>query len=165
MIFETNRLRVRKLIESDLDAFHKMQSNPLVMQYTTGIIKEFEGHRIELNELISKYTLADNSFWIYTIERKTDAAFIGTCALVKEGNNDEIGYRFLQEYWNNGFGAETCQGLIEYCKKNNYTELTAYAVDANIASQKILEKLHFKFVKRQIAADLQLSEIKHELYL
>ncbi len=103
MIFETNRLHVRKLTGSDLNAFHKMQSNPLVMQYTTGIIKKLEGHKIELNELISKYSLADNLFWIYAIERKKDAAFVGTCDLVKEGNDDEIGYRFLQEYWNYSF--------------------------------------------------------------
>lgn len=165
MIFETNRLHVRKLRESDLNAFHKMQSNPLVMQYTTGIVKDLEGHRIEVNELISKYTLADNSFWIYAIERKKDAAFIGTVALVKNERNDEIGYRFLEEYWGNGFGTEVCEGLINYCKKNNFIKLTAYAVDANIASQKILEKLHFKFVRKQIAEDLQLSEIKYELYL
>lgn len=165
MIFETNRLHVRKLRESDLNAFHKMQSNPMVMQYTTGVVKELEGHRIEVNELISKYSLAGNSFWIYAIERKKDAAFIGTVALVKNEENDEIGYRFLQEYWGKGFGTEVCQGLINYCKENNFTKLTAYAVDANIASQKILEKLDFKFVKRQIAEDLQLSEIKYELYL
>lgn len=165
MIFETNRLRVRKLIESDLNAFHKMQSNPLVMQYTTGIVKSLEGHRIEVNELISKYTLVDNSFWIYAIERKTDATFVGTVALVKNGENDEIGYRFLQEYWGKGFGTEVCKGLIDYCKKNNFVKLTAYAVDVNIASKKILEKLHFKIVKKQIAEDLQLPETKYELYL
>jgi ribosomal-protein-alanine N-acetyltransferase len=165
MIFETNRVRVRKLIESDLNAFHRMQSNPLVMQYATGIVKSLEAHKIELDDLISKYDVTENSFWIYAIERKTDAAFIGTVALVKDDGNDEVGYRFLQEFWGSGFGTETCQGLIEYCKKKNFKKLTAYAVDANIASQKILEKLHFKFVRRQIAEDLQLSEIKYELYL
>ena len=62
MIFETNRLLVRKLKETDLNAFHKMQSNPLVMQYTTGITKSLEAHTLELYDLISKYNLVDNSF-------------------------------------------------------------------------------------------------------
>jgi RimJ/RimL family protein N-acetyltransferase len=165
MIFETENVLVRKLVSSDLQAFHKMQSNPEVMQFTTGVVKNLEEHKIELDDLISKYNLADNNFWIYAIESKSDTAFIGTVALVKDAGNDEIGYRFLQEYWGKGYGTETCQGLIYYCKKKNFKKLTAYAVDANIASQKILEKLDFKFVRRQIAEDLQLSEIKYELHL
>ena len=165
MIFETERLIVRKLVAEDLEAFHKMQSNPKVMQYTTGIVKDLDGHKIEIQELISKYDFVGNDFWIYAIVRKRDAVFIGTVALVKDNGNDEIGYRFLEEFWGNGFGTETCKGLIAYCKVNNFEKLTAYALNANIASQKILEKLNFKFVKRQIAEDLQLSEIKYELHL
>jgi hypothetical protein len=33
MIFETENLLVRKLVSSNLEAFHIMQSNPEVMQY------------------------------------------------------------------------------------------------------------------------------------
>jgi ribosomal-protein-alanine N-acetyltransferase len=165
MIFETNRLLVRKLKKNDLKAFHKMQSNLLVMQYATGITKSIEAHALELDDLISKYNLVDNSFWIYAIVRKSDAVFIGTVALIKNGDADEIGYRFLQEYWGNGFGTEVCKGIIEYCRKNKFIKLIAYAVDANIASNKILQKLDFKFVKKQIAEDLQLPETKYQLYL
>lgn len=165
MIFETENLLVRKLVALDLEAFHKMQSNPKVMQYATGIVKSMEAHKIELNDLISKYDVIDNDFWIYAIERKSDSVFIGTVALIKDDGNDEIGYRFLEGFWGNGFGTETCKGLINYCRENNFKKLTAYAVDANIASQKILEKLDFKFVKKQIAEDLQLLETKYELYL
>ena len=165
MIFETNRLLVRKLIMTDLNAFHKMQSNPLVMQYATGIVKDLEGHKNELSDLISKYDEVNNDFWIYAIVRKFDDAFIGTCAIVKNENDDEIGYRFLQEYWDNGYGTEVCKGIIDYCRKNNFKKLIAYAVDENIASHKILQKLKFKFVKKQIAEDLQMQETKYELYL
>ena len=165
MIFETENLLVRKLVASDLEAFHKMQSNPKVMQYATGIVKSLEAHKIELDGLISKYDVIDNDFWIYAVVQKKDSAFIGTVALVKDEGNNEIGYRFLEDFWGNGFGTETCKGLINYCKESNFKKLTAYAVDANIASQKILEKLDFKFVKKQIAEDLQLQETKYELYL
>ncbi len=165
MIFETNSLLVRKLKKTDLQAFHKTQSNPQVMQYATGVTKSLQEHTLELDDLISKYDKVNNDFWIYAIERKSDAVFIGTVALVKSKNDDEIGYRFLQEYWGNGYGTEVCQGLIEYCRNKNFTKLIAYAVDVNIASHKILEKLHFKCVKKQIAEDLQLPETKYQLYL
>ena len=102
---------------------------------------------------------------MYAVERKLDTAFVGTIALVKDKNDDEIGYRFLQDYWGDGFGTEVCQGLIEYCRNKNIIKLTAYAVDKNSASKKILQKLNFKMVKKQIAEDLQLPETKYELDL
>ncbi|MDG1040994.1 MAG: GNAT family N-acetyltransferase, partial [Polaribacter sp.] len=111
------------------------------------------------------YKLKGNTFWVYAVERKLDTAFVGTIALVKDKNDDEIGYRFLQDYWGDGFGTEVCQGLIEYCRNKNIIKLTAYAVDKNSASKKILQKLNFKMVKKQIAEDLQLPETKYELDL
>ena len=165
MIFETNRLQVRKLKLSDLEQFHRMQSNPLVMRYTTGGVKNRQEHQEELKALIYKYQNSTNDFWIYAIDLKRDDTFIGTVALVKDGLDDEIGYRFLEEYWRKGYGFEVCEGLILYCRNIGLNKLTAYAVDKNIASRRILEKLDFKISKKQIAEDLKLPETKYELKL
>lgn len=115
MIFETENLFVRKLVSFNLEAFHKMQSNPKVKQYTTGFVNNLEAHTRESEELILKCNLPDNDFWVYAVQRKLDSKFIATVALVKEDGDDEIGYRFLKEYWGRGYGTETCQGLIKYC--------------------------------------------------
>ncbi len=64
MIFDTDRLRVRKLTFSDIDDFHQMQSNLKVMQYATGKVKSFEEDKKELSKLINKYTELSNDFWI-----------------------------------------------------------------------------------------------------
>lgn len=165
MIFETERLIVRKLIKEDLLPLHEMQSNPKVMQYATGEVKDLDAHRIELNDLIAKYSLPKNDFWIYAIERKLDGEFVGTVALVKDGGDDEIGYRFLEKYWNNGYATEICKGLIKYAKTIGMEKLIGYVVDKNIASAKILERFQFKVVKRFISEDIQLPETKYELYL
>ena len=89
MIFETERLLVRKLVLDDLEAFHEMQSNDNVMQFVDGETKTFEEHLVELTDLINKYNLSNNDFWIYAIERKFDNHFIGTVALVKDGEDDD----------------------------------------------------------------------------
>ena len=99
MIFKTERLIVRKLILNDLDAFHEMQSNPKVMQFATGDVKSLNEHFIELKELIYKYEITHNNFWIYAIEDSISKQFVGTLALVKDDVDDEIGYRFLEKYW------------------------------------------------------------------
>ncbi|WP_298781673.1 GNAT family N-acetyltransferase [uncultured Polaribacter sp.] len=165
MIFETERLIVRKLVFDDLLAFHEMQSNPKVMQFADGDIKSFDEHEIEIKELINKYNLPNNDFWIYAVERKTDHQFVGTVALVKDKREDEIGYRFLEKYWANGYASEICKGLILYCKKLKMNKLIAYAIDKNIASVKILERLNFKIVHRFISDDIKLPETKYELIL
>ena len=165
MIFETERLIVRKLIDVDLTPFHKMQSNPKVMQYATGNVKSLEAHKIELRELIEKYDQANNDFWIYAIICKEDHKFIGTVALVKDGDDDEIGYRFLEKYWNRGYATEVCGGLIAYCKSIGMRKLIGSVVNENVASAKILERFNFKKVKQFISDDIQLPETKYELEL
>tara|TARA_R110002126_G_scaffold112105_1_gene250149 strand:+ start:11254 stop:11751 length:498 start_codon:yes stop_codon:yes gene_type:complete len=165
MIFETQRLIVRKLILSDLNAFHEMQSNPKVMQFADGEVKSLTAHQKEIKALITKYSLPNNDFWIYAIVRKSDNQFIGTLALVKDHKDDEIGYRFLEKYWGKGYGFEICEASISYCKTIGIKKLVGYVVDENVASVKILDKLNFKVIKKFISNDIQLPETKYELEL
>lgn len=164
MIFETERLIVRKLILSDLNSFHEMQSNINVMQFADGDIKTFAEHQKELIELINKYKKPTNDFWIYAIERKLDTKFVGTVALVKDNLDDEIGYRFLEKFWSLGYGSEICKGVILYCKSIGIKKIVAYAVNQNLASINILKNNNFKIIQRLINEKNQ-EETKYELIL
>lgn len=166
MIFETNRLCVRKLRISDFDAFHEMQSNAKVMQYVRSIEMTYEENKKELSKLIEFYSKPKNEFLIYAIELKEDATFIGTVALIKDDdNNDEIGYRFLEKYWRMGFGFEIVEGLVIYCKKISIPRIVACVAHKNIASKKIINKLGFTFVGDFISDDLNIHESKFILEL
>ena len=166
MIFETERLLVRKLKLSDIEGFFELESNPKVLQYATGEVKTKEECQKELEELIEKYGKENNDFWIYTIERKLDLTFIGTLALVKDDDkNDEIGYRFIEKFWGNGYATEICEGLILYCKSIGMIKLIGCVVDENVASAKILERFGFKEIKKFISDDIGLPETKYELVL
>lgn len=166
LIFETKRLIVRKLTLSDLLDLHEMQHNNHVMKFTTGKIKTFEENKIELVKLIKFYDLPANDFWVYAIDLKHSSEFVGTVAIVKDENDDnEIGFRFLEKYWNNKFGTEIVSGLVSYCKTNGYKKLVAYVVTENSASLKIIKNAGFKFVKDFINEDLKLPEQKFLLEL
>lgn len=165
MIFETERLLIRKLDLNDLEHFHQLESDPKVLMYATGKVKSLTANKTELIDLISKYDKHLNDFWIYAIERKLDAAFVGTVALVKDHTDDEIGYRFLQKYWGKGFGFEVCKATVKFCKQQGFKKLIGYCVDENIASVKILEKLNFKIVGHFMNDDTKLPETKYELKL
>ncbi len=165
-IFETKNLAVRKLKISDFEPFHEMQSDYNVMQYVSAKVMTFQENKKELPHLIDLYNLPNNNFWIYAIERKSDSVFIGTVAFVKDENKeDEIGYRFLERYWGNGYGTEIVNGMVQYCKQQGFTKLIACVVNNNIASAKIVRKAGFKFVEDFVSDDLKVPEQKFELLL
>lgn len=165
MIFETERLLIRKLNFKDLIDFHQLESSYNVLKYATGTVKALEENRLGLKELIYKYKMPNNKFWIYAIERKKDTSFLGTVALVKDGLDDEIGYRFIEKYWKKGYGSEVCKGLISYCKKIGKKKLIAYVIDENTASIKIIEKIGFNKVKTFVNEDKMLLETKYEILI
>ena len=166
VIYSTKRLIIRKLNQEDFEPFHMMQSNINVMQYVRGKAMTYQENKEELPILIKKYELPENDFFIYAVEQKSDTAFVGTVALVKDDNNDdEIGYRFLEEYWGNGFGFEVAEGLVNYCRKIMLPKIIACVANENEASAKIIKKLGFKFVRDFVSDDLKIPERKFVLEL
>lgn len=167
MIFETERLLIRKLTRNDINGFYKLQSNPEVLKYALGEVESFEAIEKDMNSIINRYSIADNNFWIYAIENKVNKQFLGTVALIKDDKgDDEIGYRFIQEFWGKGYGFEVCKGLVLHAKKLKVKKLIAYVIDENLASIKILEKLSFKVVgESKKCVNIKLPETKYELIL
>ncbi|MFT5819137.1 MAG: ribosomal-protein-alanine N-acetyltransferase [Crocinitomix sp.] len=166
-LFNTERLQVRPLNMSDISALHKMHSNPNVMQYTGDAPKSIKENHEDLVHVIASYTKPNNNFWVWAIERKTDSKVVGTCALLKtkpepsEEAEDEIGYRFLEKYWGNGYGSEITIGLLNYAfTKFSKTNLVAEVDELNIASVKILEK-HMTFVKAYYSEEYKSNDRKY----
>jgi len=166
MIYQTERLLIRKLKSSDINPFHEMQGNEKVMRYTDGTAKTYEEDVIDLQRVIDFYEKPNNDFWVWVVERKKDNAFLGTVALIKDDNsNDEIGYRFLEKYWNNGYAFESMMGLIDYCKQIGLKQIVAEVIVKNKASEHIIKKAGFQLVKEYICDDLKLLERMYRLEL
>ncbi len=147
MIFKTERLLVRELRESDLPGFHEMQGNPNVMKYVGQSAMGPEENRADLKRVIDLYGKQNNDFWVWAITTEKDV-FVGTGAIIiNEKNEWEIGYRFLESHWGNGYGTEITKGLIEHAFNSmNIKTLKAYVDRDNIGSVKILERF-FDFEK------------------
>ena len=64
-IFETQRLTIRLLKQSDLPRFHEMESDPNVMRYTSGEAKDMAENTIDLNRCIHAYSDPENRFRIW----------------------------------------------------------------------------------------------------
>jgi len=165
MIFETERLLVRKLSFDDLEPFHEMQSNRNVMRFVRAKIMSYEDNKKDLKDIIEKYSKPTNNFWIYAIERKSDTIFVGTIAFVKDEGYDEIGYRFLEKYWKNGYGTEILKGMVLYAQKIKLPSLIAYVSPNNVGSEKIIKGAGFKFLESVMCEDLGIPENKYILEL
>lgn len=166
MIFTTERLLVRKLKLTDFEPFHEMQSNINVMKFVRAKAMTYEENKKEIAELIEKYDNPENDFFIYAIEHKKDAKFLGTIAFVKDADGeDEIGYRFLEKHWRNGYAKEVLNGMITYAKSIEMNRLVACVSPDNIASEKIIKAAGFEYVDKFFADDLGIYEHKYILNL
>jgi ribosomal-protein-alanine N-acetyltransferase len=147
MIFETDRLIVRQLQESDEIAYFDMMGNPNVMTPLPRDVMTREESNDHLYKLLNtEDTTSDKKVW--AIELKAENEFVGLCAFVKNNNKeDEIGYRLREKYWGVGYGTEITKGLIDFGFKHLNTNLiTADVYVDNFRSVRILEK----FFKRDI---------------
>jgi ribosomal-protein-alanine N-acetyltransferase len=147
MIFETDRLIVRQLQESDQTAYFDMMGNPNVMSPIPRNVMTKEESNEHLNKFLNtEHTTSDTKVW--AIEQRAENEFIGLCAFLKNNeNDDEIGYRLREKYWGVGYGTEITKGLIDFGFRHLNTDLiTADVYVDNLRSVKILEK----FFKRDI---------------
>ncbi len=142
MIYETERLIIRALKESDREAFFDMMSNPNVMSPIPHPVMDKDESDTNFEKHLYAPESTETKVW--AIETKSEECFIGICAFLKNNNNeDEIGYRLREQYWGVGYGTETTIGLINYGFNELQLELiTADVNTANTNTVKILDKFY-----------------------
>ena len=165
-LFSTSRLVVRLLRKADFPSFHLMQSNPNVMQYTTGKAMTEAENEADLNDVISKYSLPNNDFWVWAIVTQSNQKMIGTCAIVPTESEGEmeIGYRLLESEWGKGYGKEITIALISFALENIRMERLVAIVDKeNQASVRILEQSSLKFEGEYWNEEMKCTDLKFSL--
>lgn len=139
MIFETERLYLREMKQSDFEALCKILKDEETMYAYEGAFNDTEAQEW-LDRQLSRYQKFGFGFWA-VILKETDE-MIGQCGLTmqpwKSEELLEIGYLFQKQYWHKGYATEAAKG----CKKYAFEELKVKEVcsiirDTNIASQKV----------------------------
>ncbi|MBK8554501.1 MAG: GNAT family N-acetyltransferase [Lewinellaceae bacterium] len=165
MLFETNRLYIRRLAPGDLPDFHTMQSNPTVMRFTSGQAQTYEENQAELEKVIGRYETPGNDFWVWAVLDKQENTFIGTCALMRnEEGEQEIGYRLDEPSWGKGYGTELTMGLMAYASGLGFSALMAYVYDEHAASIRVLEKAGFELEERFFNKKLNCMDRRYIYY-
>lgn len=143
ILFETNRLIVRYLNESDWDYFKELLNAPEIIEpipqkpFTIEEVKEKFNQNLDFDDSIDPLR---RYAWAVCIKGNDEV--IGLCLfLVNEDGDRELAYRFRKSFWGNGFGTEMTKGLIDFSFSSlNLSKVTADVTIGNLASMKILEK-------------------------
>lgn len=142
IIFESERLLCRELQRQDLPLFFDLESNPRVLKYTgqEPVLDKVQCKK-NLNSIIEKYNLPENTYNVWAVIRKSDDKFIGTAALILSENGNEIGYRLREVFWGNGYGLEIAENLVHYCLNElDLKGIYAEVDQANVISVRILNQ-------------------------
>ena len=157
----TKRLRLEKIGEKHKKDLFRLLSNPEVHKYFPSALdnKEAEGF---YEKVQSRYNIEGFCFW--AVIRESDETFLGICGLLSQnidGKKEvEVGYRFSDEFWGQGYGPEAARGCIEYAKeKLNLESVISLIRSANLQSIRVAEKNGLKFEK-----EVMFHDRPHNLY-
>jgi RimJ/RimL family protein N-acetyltransferase len=151
---ETERLILREIIPEDVNNMFELDSDPEVHKYLGN--KPFQNitQSVEIIDYIRKQYV-ENGIGRWAIIEKNTNDFIGWTGLkfVTERINDhinfyDIGYRLIRRYWGKGYAKESALASLNYGFHNmNLETIYAAANIKNIASNKILSDVGFKFIE------------------
>lgn len=145
IIFETERLRVRRFTDADKDHFFSLQGNAEVMQYIRPPRTREESDTFLVEKIIPAPVDDFKGYW--AVEEKGSGIFVGSFVIIPIPGDEEktqLGYSFLPPYWGKGFATEvTKEGVHYFYHRTPLTEIFGVTETPNVASQKVLLKAGF----------------------
>lgn len=163
---ETDRFILREILPADVDGMFQLDSDPEVHKYLGNKPVTSRDQIVDVINFIRKqYT--DNGIGRWAIIDKKTNDFIGWTGLkfVTELTNNhknyyDLGYRLRKKYWGKGIATETAFASLRYAfDKLNANEVYAIADCENEGSNKILNKIGFKFIET-----FDFDGVKHNWY-
>ena len=132
-----NKVTLRKVTASDVDALLAINLNPDVTRYIPFMIRD----RNVLLSWINGLSSTDHEFMILIPHPDgTGSEIIGECSLDESG---EIGLMILPEYWRQGYGTDTVKQLLQLAKELGMEAVTAQTDPDNEACVGLLRSMGF----------------------
>jgi RimJ/RimL family protein N-acetyltransferase len=154
IFLQTERLRLRRFTEADVDNLVALDSDPGVMRFLTGAPTPREV--IETKTLPEFLAGDDPNLGGWAAMERSSDEFVGWFQLRRpqwpleaSGPDDaELGYRLRTSCWGKGYGTEGAVALMDKA----FTELgiervVATTMAVNIASRRVLEKAGLRLVR------------------
>jgi len=147
-MFQTERLILRELAQSDFDAVHQYASDPLVTRFTSFGPNTEDETRAFLTRSIESASATPRRHFTFAAVERASGELIGGCGLEQcdgTGQHYVFGYCFNRRWWRRGFGKEAAGSLVQFgFERLHAHRLWAHVFAGNAASVRILEGLAFR---------------------
>lgn len=145
-VLETERLRLRKITEQDIESMFAIRSDADSMRYVPRPLaktrEDVTAHIKMINDGIEKNEFIN---WGITLKNKDEMiGILGFYRIAKEDNRAEVGYMLNKNFYRKGIMQEAIQAALIY----GFEEMKLHKTDAvidprNTASENVLLKAGF----------------------
>ncbi len=142
----TERLHLRRIIESDIDSMFAIRSNPEVMKYVPrALAKSNDDALVHIRTIEERIQSGTGINWAITIKGTTEMiGVIGHYRLEPENFRAEIGYMMLPQFHGKGYITEAVATVVRF----GFDVMKLHSIEAvvhpnNVASARVLEKNKF----------------------
>lgn len=155
-IARTTRLSFRLMNENDAELLYELDNDPEVMKYLTrGKISSMQTIKEVFIPRLNAYRNEQKGWGLWQVNIIESNTFIGWVLVRPMGffeqpdySDLEIGWRFKQMSWGKGYASEAALAVAHaVCQDPTVKSLSATALQDNIGSIKVMEKLGLKFIK------------------
>jgi len=150
ILLETKRLRLRRFTAADVDLLVALDADPQVMRYITyGKPTPREAYvATYLPRWLAIYA-AQPGFGYFAAERRDTGDFLGWFHLRDdrlEPEYVELGYRFQQAAWGQGYATEGARALLQHGFITlGLAQVSARTLRDNCGSRRVMEKCGLRF--------------------
>lgn len=149
-IIATERLCLRRWINSDTRFFIEMNKDPDVMEYFPKTLTDSESI-----EFINRINLSfdNNGFGLFAVENKSSNKFIGFTGFSIPKFDMfftpcvEIGWRFQKKSWGQGFATEAAKACLKYGFETlGFNKIVSFTSSINKKSREVMKRIGMNYI-------------------
>lgn len=144
-LITTERLHIRKILESDLVSLGRIYSDAACMQYYPGIKSRSETRAWFQELAFDSYNR--HGFGLWAVVDATSNEVIGDCGITLQetpaGLEPEIGYHLWRDFQGQGFATEAAIACRDYAFRTlGLKRVVSITSPDNIPSQRVAQRVH-----------------------
>lgn len=142
---ETDRLRLRPWLESDMAPFAALNADSTVMRYFPKPLDRTESDAMAAH---IRRLMVERGWGLWAVDVKQGAPFIGFVGLnavpdiLPFAPGTEIGWRLAAEHWGKGYATEAARCVLRFAfEKLALKAVVSFTAEANQPSQAVMKRL------------------------
>jgi RimJ/RimL family protein N-acetyltransferase len=162
--FDTARLHAQRTSYADFPDIHRLHTDPQVMKTLSadGKLHSEDATRNHIRRAVEHWEQHGFGLWVF--HRKADGHFVGRGGLtiyqIDAKNVIGLAYAVLSDLWNQGFATEMAQASLDVgFGPLGSDEIASWTLPINLASQRVMEKLGFRYER-----DFEFAGLNHRFY-